>query len=245
MADVKLPLVGGVSKKALLIGGVASAAVIGFLVIRKRSSAAAPAAAADTTAADTTGLDTSGDYTSPGLQDTSMGPTAGAGGYYDPNSGQWVYGSTGTGQAAATTNQQWAQLAEQYLTANAGADPGALSAALGAYLAGHAVTAAQEGLIDQAVAVEGWPPVAAAGGYPPGIRTQASPGQGGKTAVPNVSGLTMTQAKQVLTSAGFKISGTPPDVKGYHHVVTGTTPKAGTQAAHGSTVHVTTKKVKG
>src|SRR6266567_6403547 len=114
MAEVKLPLLGGVSRKALAIGGAASAAVVGLFWLRKRKgAAAAPAAAADTAGDGTTGT---GDYTDPGLQDTSQGPTYGATGYYDPNSGQWVYGNTGTGQAAATTNAQWAQNAIAYLS---------------------------------------------------------------------------------------------------------------------------------
>lgn len=191
MADVSLPLVGGVSKKALAIGGLASAAVVAVIVIRRRSSASSAAAGAPATDASgqqVVGYDANGnpiysdgsggDYTDPGLQDTSFGPTFGATGYYDPNTGQWVYGNSGTGQAAATTNAQWAQLAEAYLTQNAGADPATLSAALGAYLAGQAVTAAQESLIDQAIAVEGYPPVAGPGGNPPGIRTQSGGGQG-------------------------------------------------------------------
>ena len=49
MAEVHLPVVGGVSKKALLIGGTAAAAVVALIYIRKRKSGAATStAAADT-----------------------------------------------------------------------------------------------------------------------------------------------------------------------------------------------------
>jgi hypothetical protein len=193
MSEVKLPGVGGVSKKALVIGGVASAAVIGLVLLRKRSAASAPAATAGTDpnaidpatgltyAEEAAGASTS-DYLSPGLQDTTGGPTYGATGYYDPNTGQWVYGNTGTGQAAAVTNQQWAQNAISYLGQNGGVDTGALAQALGAYLNGQAVTSAQESLIDQAIAVEGYPPVSGANGYPPGIRTSDTGSGAGGTA---------------------------------------------------------------
>lgn len=181
MAEVHLPVVGAVSKKALVIGGGGAAAVVLLVFLRKRAQApaAAPGAAGDTSAADGTGTDGSGDYVDPGLQDTANGPDYGATGYYDPNSGQWLYGNSGTAQAAATTNQQWAQLAEQYLITNNAADPGALSTAIGKYLTGQAVTTDQESLIDQAIAIEGYPPVGGFGGYPPGIRTASSSGSGG------------------------------------------------------------------
>ena len=175
MADVKLPLVGGVSRKALLIGGGSAALLITVLFLRKKKTAAAPSAAADPNAADPAA---SGDYVDPGLQDTSMGPTYGATGYYDPNTGQWVYGNSGTGQALAVTNQQWAQNAISYLGSQ-GTDTGALSAALGAYLQGQPVTSDQVALIDQAIAAEGYPPQSGPNGYPPGINESGTPSQGG------------------------------------------------------------------
>lgn len=176
MTEVHLPVVGGVSKKALIIGGVGSAGVVGLFLLRKRSSSTATAATADPNAADPN----ASDYVDPGLQDTSMGPTYGATGYYDPNTGQWVYGNSGTGQAAATTNAQWSQNAISYLAGNSSVDTGALAAALGAYLAGRAVTTDQESLIDQAIAAEGYPPVSGANGYPPGINvSSAGTGAGG------------------------------------------------------------------
>jgi hypothetical protein len=198
MAEVKLPLVGGVSKKALVIGGVGSAAVVLLFVIRKKKTAAAAPAATGTSDGSVgnpsdpnsvdpaTGLtygeeaSAGSDYLSPGLQDTTQGPTYGATGYYDPNTGQWVYGNTGTGQAAAVTNQQWAQNAIAYLGQAGGVDTGALAAALGAYLAGQPVTTDQESLIDQAIAVEGYPPTSGPAGNPPGIRvSDTGTGAGG------------------------------------------------------------------
>lgn len=196
MSDVKLPLVGGVSKKALAIGGAAAAAVVGFIYIRKRKTTAATSTAG-TGATDQYPPDgTVGDPSDPNSTDPATGMTYGdegggsgadasladelaASGYTDPNTGQFVYGSTGTGQAAATTNQAWAQNAIAYLGSNVSVDSAALSTALGAYLAGQPLTADQVSLVDQAIAVEGYPPVAGAGGYPPGIREAGTPSQGG------------------------------------------------------------------
>jgi len=202
MAEVRLPVVGGVSKKALAIGGGSAALLIGVIYLRKRKSQSAPAATGDTTGTDTTG---SGDYVDPGLQDTSQGPVYGSTGYYDPNTGQWVYGSTGTGQAAATTNQAWAQNAIAYLSGQ-GADPGALSAALGAYLAGQPVSSDQVSLIDQAIAAEGYPPQAGPSGYPPGINESGTPSQGGTGG--SGGGVTGSGSDTGSTGSGDTSSGT-------------------------------------
>lgn len=239
MADVKLPLVGGVSKKALAIGGFASAGVVAFIWIRRRkTSAAAPAAAA----ADTAG--TGGDYTDPGLQDTALGPTYGATGYYDPNTGQFIYGNSGTGQAAAATNQEWAQLAEAYLTQNAGADPAAVSAALGKYLTGRPVDAAEESLIDQAIAAEGYPPQHGPGGDPPGIRTQSGggppPHRDGNVQVPGgLEGHTAGHAHDAIVRAHL----VPVADPGQHppDIVTSTTPAAGHSVPKGTRVLITAR----
>lgn len=176
--EVKLPMVGGVRKKALLIGGVGAAGLVGFIYMRKRNTQASTTA--DTTSTDGTSQDPTQDYLDPGLQDTTGGPTYGQTGYIDPNTGNWVYGNTGTGQAAATTNAAWSQMAEQFLIENNGADPQALSAAIGKYLAGQPLTAGEISLVDQAIAVEGYPPQGGPNGYPPGIRESGTgTGQGG------------------------------------------------------------------
>jgi hypothetical protein len=194
MAEVHLPMVGGVSKKALTIGGVAAVAVVGIIYIRKRKSGAASSTAATGTTDQYPADGTSGDPTDPYSTDPSTGVTygdeggggaagsyaaGGQGGYTDPNSGQFVYGNTGTGQAAATTNAAWAQNAIAYLGSNVAVDSALLSTALGLYLAGQPLTSDQIGLVDQAIAVEGYPPTSGTGGYPPGIREAGTSSQGG------------------------------------------------------------------
>lgn len=246
MAEVKLPLVGGVSKKALAIGGIAAAATVGLFLLRKRKTAAAAPAAA---AADPNAT-ASSDYIDPGLQDTTGGPTYGATGYTDPNTGQWVYGNTGTGQAAATTNAQWSQNAISYLSGS-GTDTGALAQALGAYLQGQAVTTAQESLIDQAIAVEGYPPVAGASGYPPGIRTSDTgtgaggsggsgggvTGSGGSVTVPATAGHTAGTAHNQLVAAHLVPVADPGQKATW--IVTSTTPRAGAKVPSGTRVLIT------
>jgi hypothetical protein len=196
-AEVHLPLVGGVSKKALLIGGTAAAALVGFIYVRKRKSGAS-STATDTGATDqyppdgtvgdpsdpnstdpATGMTYGDEGSSGGLDSTGLADELAASGYTDPNTGGFIFGNSGTGQAAATTNAAWAQNAIAYLGSNVSVDTALLSTALGAYLAGSPLTSDQEGLVDQAIAVEGYPPTAGAGGYPPGIREAGTASQGG------------------------------------------------------------------
>lgn len=170
--DVKLPGIGPVSKRALLIGGAGAVVVMGVLWYRKRTST--PASTSDTTGdtsgVDTSGLDTSGDLVS-GL---------GSGGTITDTST-----TTNTGPGTFTSNAQWTQYAEQILAPEETDGGAALSAALGAYIVGKPVDATQESLIDQAISVAGYPPVGGPTGYPPGIRQSPPGGQpGGGTTTP-------------------------------------------------------------
>lgn len=159
--QVKLPGVGPVSTRALMIGGVSAAAVMAIVWYRRKTAAAAAASTAPASAS----TDTTGTY-DPNAVGYDPNAAGGTGGYFVPDS------ST---QGPMTTNAQWTQAAMTAL-ANV-ADPTALAAALGAYLTGAAVTQDQTTLIDEAIAAEGYPPVAGPNGYPPAIHTQASTGQ--------------------------------------------------------------------
>jgi hypothetical protein len=176
--DVKLPGLGPVPKKWFIIVGIGSLATIAYVVYRRKQTAASTTAATT----DTTGtaalagqpcVDANGN---PGVYDSSgicQVDTAALGGYYSGYGALGVSGVTppvpGTG--GFTTNGQWTQQAEADM-AGTGVDPGTLAAALGAYIAGQAVTPAQQSLIDQAIAFEGYPPVAGPGGYPPALKSQ-------------------------------------------------------------------------
>lgn len=190
MADVKLPGVGPVSKKWVVIVIGASAVTIGYVVIRRKSSAAAAAS----TSTDTSGTDTSGqidpltgdiagsaqdqmDLAS--LQDSGYG-TAGLDGLGLGGYGQY-YPPAGTnlpGAGGFTTNGEWAQQAETDL-GGVGVNQLTLAAALGNYLTGRALTTNQESLVNQAIAMEGYPPVSGASGYPPAMKTSPNGGGGG------------------------------------------------------------------
>jgi hypothetical protein len=149
-----LPLVGKVTRKQLLIGGGAAVVVGGYIWWRHKATAAAvPADVADAGAVDDTGI-------------TGGGGAGGGGALTDPSV------SAGAGIA---TNSQWTLDVMSKL--DGVLDPGALSAALGRYLAGETVNTDQHTMVDQARAVSGDPPVAGATGYPPAVRDQPASGQ--------------------------------------------------------------------
>ena len=106
---------------------------------------------------------------------------------YDAN-GNPIYapgygpGASGTGTAGGppfSSNSDWSNwVISQMQTANPNVDVGALTDALGLYLQGQPVDAAQKTLIFDAIAIGGNPPVAGANGYPPKVQTNGGTGGG-------------------------------------------------------------------
>lgn len=200
---VELPGVGPVPKKEMAIGLGVVVVLVGVYYWRNHQSApstAAPAAApADQYPPDGTTGNPSDPYsTDPatgqtyGDEATGSGGTFGAFPYDTSTSGDT--GTTGTGVTGSngppfSTNSQWSNWAISQLQAdNPAVRTGALTEALGLYLDGQPVTAAQKALIFDAQAVAGPPPVVGANGYPPDIRMSGS--KGGTTHAANpVSGL--------------------------------------------------------
>jgi hypothetical protein len=176
-ASVNLPAVGPVSRRALLIGGGLSVAVVAVVWWRRRTAAPAPS---DPNAADVAGIDS-------GVTDTGAGTGVAGGG----SSGA---GSTSSG--ALTSNAQWVAMVTESLSGVV--DPSALAQALGLYVTGQAVTKDQELIIDQAIAYAGWPPVAGPNGYPPAIRQSPATGQ----TPPPAAGTT----KRVNVDAGWPVN---------------------------------------
>jgi hypothetical protein len=196
--DVTIPKVGKLPKVAVAAG---VGGVLVLIVYENRKKAAAAAAAPDPNAIDpatnlpygdatggaggyygggsgsATGLQTSASYpwdgtynntSDPYSMDSATGQTYGAEGYSGSVSS---YGG-GTGGPPFSTNAQWAQYVLTYFS---GSDSlAALTDAIGLYLNGATVTAAQQGLINDATAIGGTPPVSGPGGYPPSIRTAGS-----------------------------------------------------------------------
>ena len=75
---------------------------------------------------------------------------------------------------AFTSNGQWVQAVEDYMTTNnLVVDPTQLSAALGKYITGTYIdpSSAAYSLVQQAISVQNYPPIAGANGYPPAINT--------------------------------------------------------------------------
>lgn len=253
MADVKLPGVGPVSKKWVIIVLGASAVTVGYVVIRKRS--AASAAASTASAADTTGTSDidplTGDVAG-SAQDQADLAAMQAGGYEGDNLGDGLgdYGgylaatpaaATIPGAGGFTTNGEWAQQAETDL-GGLGIAQTSLSAALGKYLTGQPLASADQQLVDQAIAEEGYPPVSGPGGYPPAMKTSptstTTPPPATTVTVPRLAGDRVEDATSALSSLGLK-SAFGTRKPGVPYWVTGSSPAAGTRVAARSTVKLT------
>ena len=168
---VKVPG-GGRIKKTYALAGVAVVGVA--VVIYYRNKKAAVPTAAQLDASPTV------DPTAPSDL-SNFDPTAGGAGVIGYTSGgNPIYG-VGTGPQVEngppfSTNAAWSQYAITVLVGN-GMDAGPLTDALGAYINGAPVTAAQHALINDAIAVAGFPPTSGPDGKPPGINvTQPSTG---------------------------------------------------------------------
>lgn len=184
-STVKLPLLGNQSKGAVIGITIGTVGIGGYLLYRRQKKAsAATAAAATATAASGYGYGASAAYGyGNGYYGYGSGQNANGGG----SSGSFPAGYYGygvpyppgqtTGPVAYTTNAQWAQAAITQLE-NDGYDAQSVAGALGAYELGQPVNATQQGIIQAAIAIEGYPPVAGANGDPPGIKVQGTPGGG-------------------------------------------------------------------
>lgn len=258
--DVKLPGGMHVNKKIAIGVGIAAVGIAGVYYYRQKQ---ASNAAASTSAAAATGSQidpqTGYAYGSPEDQAALAAMAGGtlptynaassAGGQvigYDQY-GNPIYGggggTIGTGPGSYTSNAQWTQAAEAEMGSN-GAD--AIAAALGKYLLGQPLTTDQITVVQEAIAAQGYPPVSGSGGFPPSYNTAAVPppvqsGSGTQVTVPNVVGQWQADARKTLASLGFKVTNTAT-LPGHSYKVTAQTPKAGTNAASGSTVRLTLKK---
>lgn len=206
------------SKGAALAGGGALVVVGGYLVYKKlkKPKTTTPATGAGGAAyAYGYGAYAYGYGVHGAMYGYGFGTQAYGYGVYSPYGsaygpyGPYGYGAYGSGISEVipppvTTNAQWAQAAEAQLAAN-GVDSNTALAAIGLYLAGGNLTANQASIVQEAIAVEGNPPVPGAAGYPPAVHYQTSTGQGGggqqTTTVPNVVGKTAGQAHDALVAA--------------------------------------------
>lgn len=127
---------------------------------------------------------TTGNPSDPNSMDPTTGVTYGdeqsgygAGGYYGGSGGGGYYGGGGSGSGGQqySSNAQWAQAAESYLSGQMGENPTQVGAAIGHYITGQPLDPAQVSLVEQAIAFTGQPPVAGPGGNPPGYVTAPQP----------------------------------------------------------------------
>jgi hypothetical protein len=199
-------------KKAVLFG-VGGIGVVAVYMVEKKKSAAASAAAADVLAGQATGSDTDPQTGYPygstedqaalaalgqeGLPVQTNGSSFQTGNVigYD-QFGNPIYGASPSASAGTfTNNAEWSQSALALLeSADPNDDPGIISAALGAYIAGADLSNDQVTIVQQALALNGPVPVPSSTGYPPSYHTTPS---GNPVAPPS-------------TGTGGTSGGTPP-----------------------------------
>lgn len=148
----------------------------------------------------------------------------------------------------ATTNAQWSEAAVTALTTQGYTGQQVLGA-LGPYLSGQPISASQASVVQAAIAVEGYPPVAGAGGDPPGIKTASttSGGGGGSGQTSNVTvpksiiGQPQEAAFAILSASGLKPKGTKV-IPGHILYVDSSNPPPGASVPRGTTVTLTSKE---
>lgn len=176
--------IGNVPKKTALIVGGGVLLLVGVMYYRGKKQASSPTTSSEINPAtgypfgspeDAAEMAAQAQYVTGGM----VGGGGGGGG-----------GDTHIPGTGYTTNAQWTQAVLAALT-NTGVieDPAALSVALGKYLAGQPIgdNTTARSLIEQAIAVEGLPPLAGPNGYPPSINTanpNGAPGDGDKPPTP-------------------------------------------------------------
>lgn len=199
--DVKTPL--GEMKKstvALVAGGLAVVIGVGYYRNRKATNAASAGASQ---------IDPATGYAYGSPEDAAA--LAAQANYVTPTGGGTSTGGgtqTGTVPGTFTNNAQWTQYAIQQIEAQDGnVDTTKLSEALGLYITGQYADDSHKSLIEQAIAVAGYPPISGSSGYPPGINTTppvpAGSGGGTPTPTPTHSKSTTVEGLKTLAGAGF------------------------------------------
>lgn len=235
-----------VKKSTAAVVGIGAAVVVGIAIMRARKNSAA-ASATSTTPTDQTQIDPSTGFLSGSPEDLAALQAIDSGSF-GVGTGLGIGGTGTVGQGnpqAFTSNAQWAQAAEQFITGSSGGlgAGDAVGNALGKYITGGELNTSQVDIVNQAIAFENYPPVAGPDGYPPAMRTapvQPPPHPSNRVQVPNVITMEQEEAFKVIQGAGLKVTGTHP-VHGKILHVESESPKAGTTVTKGSTVHLTSK----
>ena len=196
MADgtVNVPIVGQTQKSTLFIAGLAGFTALGWAwwknkkqAATKQANAASAGTAGTTNPSGSSGYGYAYGYGAYAYQPYGYGFGPSGLGEYGGGQGDYGYGYYGAGEpvneevpGAAATNAQWSEAAMTALT-SAGWTGSDVLTALGLYLTGAPVSSTQQGIIQAAIAAEGYPPSPGASGYPPAINTSTSTGQSGTT----------------------------------------------------------------
>lgn len=183
--DVTIPGFGHTKKTTLYAVGVGAVLVIGVAYYRsKKSAAAAQAASVAQAGSNATDPATGYPYGSPedaaalATQTSYYQATGGYGG----DGGYYGGSPSPAGNTGFVSNAAWAQAYEEYAVNNIQSDSTTVAAALGKYLTGQPLSQDQLNIVEQAIAFEGYPPVAGSNGYPPSYHLQPSgPTPGGGT----------------------------------------------------------------
>lgn len=256
MADTVDILGKSVPKKTAYIVGGGAALVVAYALYKRHQNAANATAAANTSAtggtADNPGnIDPATGYVSGSAEDVAALAAQG-GGYglgYGIGGGIAGGGNVNTNVSpnpagGYTSNSQWAQAAEAYITGGSGGGgpTDAVGNALGKYLTGGELTPDQQSIVNQAIAFQGYPPVSGPNGYPPAMRTAPTPTPAAQTQVrvPSVIGARQEDAFTIISEAGLKPIGTPVVHGKVLHVVS-QKPTAGATVNKGTTVTLTSK----
>jgi hypothetical protein len=181
-------------KKQLLIVGLGGLGAIGVWLWYRKTHGTAPSTSTDTTGSgygagtDPNAIDPNTGV--PYSQEYGYGQSYGGGGWGGGGGGWPVStggGSTTTTQTV-TTNAQWAQASEEYLS-HLGYNKLAVALALGKYLSGQPLDNNQVGIVEAAIGFEGQPPQ----GAPKIIRS----GGGGGTGQHKVITITLSRPETV------------------------------------------------
>lgn len=255
---VKVPGIGRMKKKTatgLALGAVA--VVLGAIWYRQHHAGAAAAATgtAGTLVTDPDGntctvLDPNSGFCPGTAGDQSFyagqsGLAGGGGpGAFD-SSGSPAPGTGDTpGPGSFTNNAEWASYCEAGM-GSSGAD--AIAAALGKYITGGQVTAAQVVSIDEAIAIGGYPPTQGPGGRPPSINQVGAttpvppPTAGTKVTVPVTFGQRAETAISNIQKAGLVVTTNPARNPKNTYVSQGSSPEGGQKVSKGSHVVLNVK----
>lgn len=241
MADT-IKLFGSNVPKPLVIGGGAAIIIGGIFYYRKNQANAASQASVN--AAGSSEIDPATGYPYGSAEDAAA--LSAQGDYQNPIQGAYGFAGYGGGAAANfgsgapgsfANNAEWAQFVENYEINNTGGDSAAVGNAIGKYISGQPLTTdAMVSLVQQAIAIGGYPPTSGPNGHPPGYVT-ALPGSTIPPPISTAKAGVITGLKQTAkTRTSFTVAwNATPASGGYTYMVkqiNGKIVKQGTTSSH-------------